>query len=218
MTTPPMTVSSNIPTRQEHPASPPNSSFPPKATRIVVVLDESGSMKEVQNEVITSLNTFINEQKSIEGECLLTIVKFDTSVTPLLNDIPISNTQLLTREHYNPDQGFTALYDAVGYVFQKFGNETNVIVVILTDGEENASMTYSSSSIKELITTYKSPSPHNWSFVYLADSPDLLEQGRNMGITQSSSSSISSSPFSSLPLIAMNLSRQVTRFRTGLDQ
>jgi len=193
-------------------------SFPLERTRIVVILDESGSMKPSQTQVITALNTFIDHQKSTQEDCLLTIIKFDTQVNPLWEDIPLSRAPILTEEHYNPDQGFTALYDAIGYAFQQFRNEKNVIIVILTDGLENVSQTHTAEAIKNNILTHKAPSEHNWNFIYLADSPDLLLQGQNIGIDRSSSSSIASVPFSRLTTEALNLSRQVSMYRSTPNQ
>lgn len=203
----------------------PEQPLPPETSRIVIILDESGSMKESQQQVISAINAFIDDQKSNQAgalnsldHCLLTLIKFDTYVNPLWEDIPIQEAQTLTEEHYNPYQGFTALHDAIGHAFQRFGNEKNVTAVIITDGRENASRTHTAEAIKHLIQTHKAPSEYNWSFIYLADSPDLLSQGHNLGINNSHSSSTSSVPFSDLPTFALSLSRQVTTYRRTLKQ
>ena len=53
--------------------------------KIVVVLDESGSMSTIRNDMIKSLNDLIREQKQLERPCKFTLVKFKFNMQTFLN-------------------------------------------------------------------------------------------------------------------------------------
>lgn len=114
---------------------------------ICFILDKSGSMVFVTDATCEGFNQFKSDQKANQGETLMTLTLFDTSFDTLfvatpLNDIPDLG---LTTNSYSPS-GMTALFDAVGGSIKKtehWVNEHNwtgrVMVVTLTDGEENSS-------------------------------------------------------------------------------
>ena len=80
---------------------------------ITVVLDRSGSMECLTNEVIGAFNTFVDEQKQVEGEATFTLVQFDDHYEVNYDAINIQDVPLLDETTYVP-RGMTALYDAVG--------------------------------------------------------------------------------------------------------
>ena len=82
-------------------------------TEIICILDKSGSMGSLQQETITGLNQFLNDQKQEEGLCHFTLVQFNQEVTTSIKRLPIRNVPDLTAQSYQPG-GYTALYDAVG--------------------------------------------------------------------------------------------------------
>jgi predicted metal-dependent peptidase len=106
--------------------------------KIVVVLDESGSMDDIRQDMIDALNSLITEQKQIsERPAKFTLVKFNDSVTRVVSNRDLREVSTLTRQDYRPDRS-TGLYDALGETIDWFRYETDVLMVIITDGMENS--------------------------------------------------------------------------------
>jgi len=141
---------------------------------IVCILDKSGSMLELQKQVISSFNEFVQEQD--EGE--LTLVVFDTTVETLYKRVPVDSVKPLTEEDYYP-HGMTALYDAIGTVLNdpQFIRSKKGILVIHTDGFENSSKEYTLEGVKELISKKK-----DWEILFFGADIGSLEDAKKMGI------------------------------------
>ena len=56
-----------------------------------------------------------------------------------------------------------------------------VIVVVLTDGNDNSSKEYDQTSIKALVESY---STRGWEFIFLGANIDAYSQGSALGITK----------------------------------
>ena len=155
--------------------------------KIVIVLDESGSMDNIRKQIIKSINDLITEQKQVkERPATLTLVKFNDSVNKIVNDKPLTKVHLLDYEDYTPS-GTTALYDAIGQTIKRFNNDDDVLMVIVTDGQENSSREYSRSRINEMIDAKKRN--NNWSYVYLSSDLNTELQGNSIGLQRSAYSS-----------------------------
>jgi hypothetical protein len=77
----------------------------------------------------------------------------------------------------------TALLDAIGRTINTVKKKTkdkNVIVCILTDGEENHSQEYKHADIIKLINKRKEK--HHWEFIFLAANQDAIQAGNSLGI------------------------------------
>ena len=83
---------------------------------------------------------------------------------------------------YEPD-GSTALYDALGLVFDEYGSEDNVIVLINTDGQDNTSMKWNRQKIKEKIEKLKQEK--GWIFEFAAANQDAWAVGNDLGLDTS---------------------------------
>jgi von Willebrand factor type A domain len=150
--------------------------------RMILVLDESGSMATQTDDIIGGINTMIRKQRKLEPErnnkIFFDIVKFSDYVRPV-----ISNTLRQIKEFTNADyqpSGGTALYDAIGSTIMKYRNENNVIMIIATDGGENASKTHNYHEIVRLIGEQREH--HNWNMVYLSENIDTFQQGNRIGL------------------------------------
>lgn len=130
-----------------------------KTIHYVLILDQSGSMWHLQNELISSFNqqvmlikTLQKNQKNIVIK--VTLCMFNDVLEYKYEDKDIKFLQNLSAKDYSPNSR-TALYDAIGYSFQKTELITNkndgVFFAIFTDGLENASVKFSSSDIQEMI-------------------------------------------------------------------
>lgn len=150
---------------------------------IVCILDESGSMGSLQDQVISSFNEFVEEQQKEENsEALLTLVKFDTMVTTLFKRVPIQAVKPIGEKEYSPS-GMTALYDAIGSVLHDplFFRSRKGILVIHTDGFENSSKEYDKESVRKLIEAKS-----DWEIIFFGADLNSVEEAKDMGIKLSS--------------------------------
>jgi hypothetical protein len=155
--------------------------------KIVIVLDESGSMGHIKNDIITSINELIKEQKNIpDRKCNFTLVKFADSTKKLINNINLDNVSELTSKDYEPN-GSTALYDAIGETINLFRYETNVLMVVVTDGEENASKSYTSEIITSMLA--EKQKYRGWTYIYMCNDLKTSSQGTKLGLENNSYSS-----------------------------
>lgn len=182
----------------------------PRAVSIGCLLDESGSMSSVKAETISAINLFVQQQKRIASACPFTLIKFNTVIHSLWTNIDVQNVPTLTEDDYNPDNG-TALYDAMWAFFEQNRGRSDVIMVVLTDGEDNLSR-HTQTEIKALVDKH-GQSPYDWQFIYLSNDPTLSRQGEAIGIGNTSSSSNMSTDYQQLPEMMRALSVGISDFR-----
>jgi hypothetical protein len=65
-------------------------------THIVMILDRSGSMSFLEDDVIGGFNSFINEQKKIKDNTKVTTVLFDHEYEILHNKIDLQKIEPIT--------------------------------------------------------------------------------------------------------------------------
>ena len=163
-------------------------------TELVFILDRSGSMSGLENDTIGGFNSFIEKQKEVEGECIVSTVLFN-NVSKVIHDrVSIKVVDKMTRNDYVAS-GSTALIDAMGDAIHhiknvhKYIREEDVpehtMFVIITDGEENASHRYSSDEVKKMVSLQKEK---GWEFIFLGANIDAVETAKNYGIDRSRSS------------------------------
>ena len=155
-----------------------------KPVEIAVVIDESGSMSGVRDDAIGGFNTFITEQKKVDGEAVVTLVKFNSVAEVLYEGKDIEEVEDLTEDSYVP-QNYTALYDAIGKAIRSIESRTEkgdkAIIAILTDGMENNSKEFDIGVIKKLI---EDKTKDGWEFVYLAANQDAFAVGSTFGLAK----------------------------------
>lgn len=154
-------------------------------TEIVVVLDRSGSMGSIATATVQGFNDFLNEQQNSEGEAFITLVQFDDRYEMNYQSVPVKNAQpLILGESFVP-RGSTALLDSIGKTIENLKTDRDVVFVIITDGEENASKTYKKEAIMKMIETCEKED--KWKFVFLAANQDAIKTGSSIGIKGSNS-------------------------------
>jgi Mg-chelatase subunit ChlD len=142
----------------------------------IFILDRSGSMETCRDDTIGGFNAFLNEQKADGGT--LTLILFDHEYELLYECKPINDVEPLTMQTFVP-RGSTALLDAIGRAIKECKTQTIPTVVILTDGHENASHTYTKAHIKDLIAERQKD---GWTFVYLGANQDAFAEASSIGI------------------------------------
>lgn len=161
---------------------------------ICFVLDESGSMYYSINDVLGGFQKFIDEQKQIkDGECIISVYRFSNTVK--CDYLGKSIDQIPTLQ-YNP-KGCTAMNDGIGTAIDEVGMWLNDmdeserpsknLIVIMTDGLENASKEYTLQDVKDRIKHQEEK--YNWSFVYMGTDLSDLEEAKTLGISLASVSS-----------------------------
>lgn len=156
---------------------------------ISVVLDESGSMQSCWDDTIIGFNEYVNGQKSADaGACWLTLNKFEGGHirTPFENR-DIREVPALDKKNYTPAGG-TNLLDAIGHTIEQVNaildskkkkDRPGVIIVIITDGDENQSRKYNNEMIKSMVATAEKA---DWSFVFLGANIDSFAVGSTFGM------------------------------------
>lgn len=158
-----------------------------KYAHIALVIDRSGSMSTIKEDMNKGLAEFLTETaKSFKGNILVDVVTFDTIVEKLFTDTPIADVK---GEFVKP-RGGTALNDALGKTIVELGekfarlseNERpgRVLVMVVTDGEENSSREYKTAQIKTMVT--EQTKKYGWNFLFLGANIDSFAVGGGYGI------------------------------------
>lgn len=152
--------------------------------RILIILDASGSMSDIRQDMIGSINEFLVKQKQASEEqkqiMRLTMVQFNDNVKYVKTEVDLNQVQPVTAADYQVT-GNTALYDAIGNIITGFQDCPNVSCVIVTDGQENSSRTYTHHQIIQLIEQQKTK--YNWDFIYMSQDANGFKQGTSLGVT-----------------------------------
>lgn len=153
-------------------------------TEIVVVLDRSGSMRDIGESTVNGFNKFLDEQKNSEGQAFITLVQFDDRYETKYKSIPVNEAEsLILGENFKP-RGTTALLDAIGRTIEELKTDRDVVFVIITDGEENSSRVYKREAIMKMIETQ---TQEGWNFLFLAANQDAIKTGGSIGIKKGNS-------------------------------
>lgn len=159
------------------------------STRIHVILDRSGSMESCLNDTIGGFNSFLRQQKNITSDsAYLSLYQFNNNYEIIYQDKNINEVPDLTIDTFIPN-GQTALLDAIGKTINSvneysYTTEDTVIIVIITDGEENSSCYFEKNIINKMIEEKKQK---GWQFVFLGANQDAIEEGAKLGIGANSS-------------------------------
>jgi len=192
-----------------------------KQTEIVCIIDKSGSMCTVRDDSIGGFNTFLKEQKRLKDKATMTLVLFDTSFTTIYENEPINKVKQLNEKIYVPG-GCTALLDAIGstlvnvakrYDGKKTKNQ-KVIVVILTDGQENSSREYKKQQIKDMISTHQEK--QKWEFIFLGANQDAFAEADGIGFQARNTANYLHTGIGTQNAY-MNISTAVSNFRNTGD-
>ena len=158
-----------------------------KQNHIAFIIDGSGSMSGLMDKAEESLKAQISavmgESAKNRQETYITVTEFSDAVDIQYSNIDVKdfNTRASIRCYTG---GRTALYDAVGKTVESMqkskGKRKNMsfVVVVITDGFENASVRYNKFNLLDLINNLQSTD--KWSFVFQVPRGSYKQQLCNM--------------------------------------
>ena len=156
-------------------------------TALLFIVDRSGSMRGIRDDMVGGLSTILEQQKAQPGLLTVDVVTFDDRVE-------------FTHKMANPDsvevtlepRGGTALHDAIGMAVNDFAERIDALpehakpqtiqVVVVTDGHENQSVEYSSEQVRQLIS--EKQADQRWDFVFLGANQDAVTTGGRLGFRE----------------------------------
>lgn len=158
-------------------------------TDITVLLDRSGSMESIKEPMQTAFNKFIEEHKAVPTT-KISLVQFDSldDQEIVYQGVPITHAEKLVLKPRGSTplvDSFVKLIDRTGRRFAEM-NESDrpdqVLFVVITDGEENASTKYKRQDVFNRVT--KQHNDYKWQFVYLGANQDAIAEAASYGIAR----------------------------------
>lgn len=193
----------------------------PQYTDITIVLDRSGSMQSIKHDTIGGFNAFLAAQKAVGGKATISLVQFDDQYDVVYAALDLSQAPDLTPQTFVP-RGATALLDAIGRTINETGvrlarmrdidRPSQVIFVILTDGEENSSQEFRAAQINQMIQHQRDV--YQWSFVFLGANQDAINTADQLGIQSGQAMTYAASPVGTRAAF-QSVAKNMARMRSG---
>jgi uncharacterized protein YegL len=166
----------------------------PAYTHIISILDTSGSMSRIIDELASSFESFCLRQKEVPGDVTCSVYTFNSLVEKTESFVDVVNNVIKLPRFAS---GGTALFDAIGYALNTEGaalsnmaedqRPSKVIVTILTDGDENASKEFRGEQgrlkIKEMLEHQQSK--YSWEVIFMGANIDAQQTSASIGIASS---------------------------------
>lgn len=189
-------------------------------TLLALVVDRSGSMAHIARDMNGGIRQLLADQANQPGAVIVDITTFDTEVEHPYDWVRPDDV----KSDIIVPRGGTALNDALGATIVRLGERLAamdeedrpgvVIVVVVTDGEENSSKEYSHQQVRELID--RQTVDYRWQFMFLAANIDAFATGRTYGFAKGSTMSYAATGAGAQSVIA-TASAGITRTRSGLS-
>lgn len=163
-------------------------------SHITVILDRTGSMQDIREDVVGGFNAFLAQQQAAPEQATFTLVQFDSQdpYEVLHAAADIASVSPLTLEQYVP-RANTPLYDAMGrgildleaFIAARSDAERpdKVIFVVVTDGQENASRDFTHKRVNRLVEAKKAL---GWEFVFLSADLGAFDEAGQLGVAYES--------------------------------
>lgn len=159
--------------------------------QIICILDRSGSMSDLAEDTIGGYNSFLEKQKQTPGKVEVTTVLFDNEYEKIADRVDLNEISELTSEEYYA-RGTTALLDAIGRTLTDVSGKMEkekicpekrrVLVLIMTDGLENASVEYNKATVKAMIE--QTTENYHWNYIFMGANIDSVSEAESIGISK----------------------------------
>lgn len=155
-------------------------------THVLAVIDKSGSMDNLAGDVRGGFNSYLEELRDdLQMQYTVTVVLFDTEVTVLAVDVPLAEAPKLDEVNYRTI-GSTALNDGIMTAVLRFqerhaelGDSERAILVVNTDGRENASREHTAREVHAKLDQLKATG--KWATLFMGSGPDAWQAGLQFG-------------------------------------
>lgn len=154
---------------------------------VQIVLDRSGSMGPIAAATIDALNGFLAKQRKAPGQLRLSLADFDSQepFRVAIDAVPIAEVVDLTSADFDP-RGGTPLFDAIGLAVERCDARVagdaaeDQVLVVLTDGLENASSDFSGPQVSKLLDQRQE---QGWAVLYLGANQDAFAVGESLNLS-----------------------------------
>lgn len=186
-----------------------------ETTEIICIIDRSTSIRtsNLIEKTIEGFNAFKAEQEKVPGKAVMTVCLFDGQPSHgggnlsfgepyeiIHEGVKIKDVPDLNDKTFVP-KGWTAMYDAIGITIEgarkrisdmkKKDRPDKVIVLIMTDGEENSSKDYNKASVAKLV---KEVEAENWAVIFLGANIDAMAEAASLNMSVQNSASFKATP------------------------
>jgi len=149
---------------------------------VQVVLDRSGSMEDSWNSTLSGLNKYVIKLANKDGiKAKITLMTFSSEGMETIRQmVPAKIFAAVTARDISPS-GNTPLFDAIGRGIEDLRNRLSdhrKALLVMTDGEENASQIYTGEAVKAMI---ESARKDDWLLMYLGAGHDAAAQAEALG-------------------------------------
>jgi len=176
---------------------------PVPTAHLYVLLDRSGSMQAIADDVVGGFNHLLAEQQADGADARMTLVQFDSQdpeeivadAVPVLEMVPLDAATFVPR-------GGTPLLDATGRIIARASAHAaqlaaegspaeDITVVTVTDGQENQSRELSLEQVRAMIGAKQAT---GWTFAFLSAGLDAYGEAARMGHDARSTQAFAASP------------------------
>jgi len=188
-------------------------------TDLTLILDRSGSMATVREALEESLGSLLRKQAQEPGKLVVSLVRFDDVVESVFVAIDAQSVRPIRIRPRNS----TALLDAIGLTIDATGKRLAalaqsdrpgcVIVVVITDGMENASRKFNWVDVQQSIR--HQTDQYQWQFIFLGANIDAIATATQLGISAGDALDVASDNQGTVDAVE-SLSKGVKRKRDHL--
>jgi hypothetical protein len=166
-----------------------------------LIVDKSGSMSDCIDATINGFNEQVNRIRSIASEFPEQDIRIGCTIFNDAIQLPavaqnLNTITKLSRSNYVPS-GSTALFDAIGKTTMQLEEfavhhsdlPVTYVVVVLTDGYENASQMFTLQNIRSMISRLEATG--RWTFSFIGATLDAVAVAEQMSFKTQNSFSFS---------------------------
>lgn len=169
-------------------------SLPEKRRMLAILVDRSGSVQTIKRDLEGGLVAFLDQQKDADwklaaqgtpNETHVYLAQFDDTYERVYGPVTLFEHPV----YELVPRGGTALYDSIMRMIEDIelgkswmlhkADHDDVTVLILTDGQENASVKTTSAALKAKIEAKQAD---GWTFLFVGANQDAVLEGSKIGI------------------------------------
>lgn len=154
---------------------------------VYILLDRSGSMSNLWDEAIGSINGYVQTLKNSDK---VHLAVFDSISHDVIRDVKAKEWTIVSPTEVSP-RASTPLYDSCGKIMTQAesDNAKKTVVVVMTDGYENCSKEYTQEAIKARVKQFEDK---KWEVIFLGANFDAVESvSSSVGVMSSKTMNIS---------------------------